>query len=102
LTDRLAGRYAPQLDGLDQALGLWRHAERPPQPATSRSLLACSCGCGRKLRVARTMLEQGPILCGACQQPFTPERALTRNGQRTAPNELGRHRQPGREGGHER
>jgi hypothetical protein len=103
LTDRLAGRYATQLAGLDQALGLWRHAERQPgRPAASRSLLACSCGCGRKLRVARTTLEQAPILCGACQAPFTPERALTRDGQRAAPNELGRHRRPGREGGHER
>src|SRR4029453_9854474 len=46
----------------------------------SRNLLACACACGRKLRVARSTLEQAPILCGACEQPFEPaERDLTRN-----------------------
>ncbi len=78
LTDQLADRYADQLAGLDAALGLWRHAERQQGPAaTSRNLLACSCACGRKLRVARATLEQAPIICGACDQRFEPERALT-------------------------
>jgi hypothetical protein len=82
LTDRLAGRYADQLTGLDKALGLWRHAERQQEPATgSRNLLACSCACGRKLRVARATLEQAPIICGACEERFEPERALTLNRQ---------------------
>ena len=78
LTDQLAGRYAEQLAGLDAALGLWRHAERQHGPAAgSRNLLACACACGRKLRVAAATLEQAPILCGGCEEPFTPERALT-------------------------
>lgn len=78
LTDRLAGRYADQLAGLDAALGLWRHAERQLGPATtSRNLLACSCECGRKLRIAKATLEQAPIICGACEEPFEAERALT-------------------------
>jgi hypothetical protein len=87
LTDQLADRYADQLAGLDAALGLWRHAERQHGPATgSRNLLACSCACGRKLRVARTTLEQAPILCGGCEAPFEPdERALTLSRQRAAP-----------------
>jgi hypothetical protein len=78
LTDQLAGRYAQQLTGLDAALGLWRHTERQLGPATiAHNLLACSCACGRKLRVSRTTLEQAPIICGGCEEPFTPERALT-------------------------
>jgi hypothetical protein len=82
LTEQLADRYTDQLVGLDAALGLWRHAERQHGPATgSRNLLACSCGCGRKLRVARATLEQAPIICGACGQRFEPERALTLNRQ---------------------
>jgi hypothetical protein len=119
LTDELADRYAEQLAGLDAALGLWRHAERQHGPATgSRNLLVCSCACGRKLRVARATLEQAPILCGACDERFEPERALTLNrqpadlpdppgrriGQADArPDLLERQRQQAvREGGHER
>ncbi|HEV8649059.1 MAG TPA: hypothetical protein VG276_06535 [Actinomycetes bacterium] len=122
LTDQLAERYAAQLAGLDAALGLWRHTERQHGPATvAHNLLACSCACGRKLRVAKATLEQAPILCGGCEQPFEPERALTLSRQSAAPPHLPeRHPQPGshreqattvwpdperrpaREGGHER
>jgi hypothetical protein len=86
LTDQLAIRYADQLAGLDAALGLWRHTERQFGPAAaSHNLLACSCECGRKLRVSRTTLEQAPIICGACEEPFQPERALTVSRQPAAP-----------------
>jgi hypothetical protein len=86
LTDQLAIRYAQQLAGLDAALGLWRHSERQLGPAAgSRNLLACSCECGRKLRVSRTTLEQAPIICGACEEPFQPERTLTLRRQPAVP-----------------
>jgi hypothetical protein len=86
LTDQLAGRYADQLAGLDAALQLWRHTERQLDPATvSRNLLACSCACGRKLRVSRTTLEQAPIICGGCKERFEPERALTLSRQPATP-----------------
>jgi hypothetical protein len=87
LGEQLPGRYAVQLRRLDAALGLWRHAERPGGTAgRSHNLLACSCACGRKLRVARTTLDQAPILCGRCQQRFEPdERALTLSRQRPTP-----------------
>jgi hypothetical protein len=82
LTDQLAGRYSDQLTALAAALQLWRHAEfQLGTPTTSRNLLACSCACGRKLRVAKSTLEQAPILCGACEEPFEPERHLTRKRQ---------------------
>src|SRR6266540_1787171 len=82
LTEQLADRYADQLTGLSSALQLWRHAElQLGTPTTSRNLLACSCACGRKLRVAKSTLEQAPIICGACDEPFTPERQLTRKRQ---------------------
>jgi hypothetical protein len=82
LTDQATTRYAKQLRDLEAALGLWRHAEPTrDRQVGSRSLLACSCACGRKLRVGRSTLEQAPILCGACQQPFEAERDLTRTRQ---------------------
>jgi hypothetical protein len=93
LTDQLAGRYAPQLTGLDAALQLWRHAERQQGPATvAHNLLACSCACGRKLRVSRTTLEQAPIICGGCQERFEPERALTLSRQPASPPDPPRRR----------
>jgi hypothetical protein len=84
LTGKLADRYRDQLACLDAALQLWRHTERQTGPtSTSRNLLACSCECGRKLRVAKSTLEQASIICGSCEGPFEPERALTLSRQPT-------------------
>jgi hypothetical protein len=58
-----------------EALVLWRRAEQAALggPGRSRNALACTCACGRRIRVARSVLELAPILCGACAQPFEPE-----------------------------
>jgi hypothetical protein len=69
-----AAGYAGQLEALGAALVLWRRQELHAAGGTrSRNLLACMCPCGRKLRAARTTLQEAPILCGACEQPFEPE-----------------------------
>jgi hypothetical protein len=70
-----AARYTAVLAELAQALVLWRRAEQanPAGPGRSRNALACSCACGRRIRVARSVLEQAPILCAGCAQPFEPE-----------------------------
>jgi hypothetical protein len=69
-----AAGYASQLAELQAALVLWRRQEqRIGTGGRSRNLLACTCPCGRKLRAARTTLQEAPILCGACQEPFEPE-----------------------------
>jgi hypothetical protein len=66
--------YAGQLEELAAALVLWRRQEHRIGTGTrSRNLLAASCGCGRRIRVAKTTLAQAPILCGACTQPFHPD-----------------------------
>ena len=72
--DQLAAAYADVLGDLDAALKLWRYAEQQTGQTTtgSRNLLACACSCGRKLRVAKATLEQAPIVCGACEEPFEP------------------------------
>ena len=68
-----AGRYASQLEQLAAALVLWRRQEARLGPGTrSRNLLAATCGCERRIRVARTTLAEAPILCAACAQPFQP------------------------------
>jgi hypothetical protein len=73
-----ADYYRSTLEQLEAALVLWRHAERPGDATRPPSTLACACACGRRIRLTRSTLERAPILCGACVEPFTPERALTR------------------------
>jgi hypothetical protein len=74
LPETTAGAYAGQLAQLQAALVLWRRQEHRIGAGTrSRNLLAAACGCGRRIRAARTTLEEAPILCGACAQPFEPE-----------------------------
>ena len=72
--DPTAARYADVLAGLAAALVLWRCAEQagPAGGGRSRNALACSCACGRRIRVARSVLELAPIICAACAEPFTP------------------------------
>ena len=40
----------------------------PPRPAT--------CGCGRRMRMAPSVLAQGPVLCGMCGREFSTSRQL--------------------------
>jgi hypothetical protein len=68
-----ANAYAGQLQDLATALVLWRRHEHHSSPGTrSRNLLAATCGCGRRIRVAKTTLAEAPILCRLCSQPFQP------------------------------
>jgi hypothetical protein len=76
-----ADYYRSTLEQLETALVLWRHAEHPDHAVRPPSTLACACACGRRIRLTRSTLELAPILCGACIEPFTPERALTRTQQ---------------------
>jgi hypothetical protein len=71
--DTTAAAYAGQLQDLAAALVLWRRQEHPSGAGPrSRNLLAAACGCGRRIRVAKTTLAEAPMLCGACEQPFEP------------------------------
>jgi hypothetical protein len=73
--EQTAVRYAEVLAEPAAALVLWRRAEliSTAGPGRSRNALACSCACGRQIRVARSVLELAPILCASCAQPFQPE-----------------------------
>jgi hypothetical protein len=64
--------YALVIEELALALVLWRREEAAGAGgrAKSRNLLACECSCGRKIRVAPATLEQGPIVCGVCEEEF--------------------------------
>ncbi len=68
-TARDYGRELAQLRG---ALTLYRRGEKSAAGTNKKStnLLACSCACPRRIRVARATLEAGPILCGICEEAF--------------------------------
>jgi hypothetical protein len=71
--DPTAASYAGVLAVLAERLTVWRHQGHPGAAGASRNLLACACGCPRRIRVAPATLQQAaPILCAACQLPFTP------------------------------
>jgi hypothetical protein len=72
--DTTAATYAGQLEDLAAALVLWRrHEHRLGAGPRSRNLLAATCGCGRRIRVAKTTLAEAPILCSRCSEPFQPD-----------------------------
>jgi hypothetical protein len=73
VSQQTAAAYTSQLEELQTALVLWRRQEHRIGTGTrARNLLAAACGCGRRIRVAKAILAEAPILCGACQQPFEP------------------------------
>lgn len=66
--------YGEVIAELGRALRLHRNSEAtgagaPKKPGPP----ACVCECGRRIRVAPSVLEAGPITCGACGTDFTPE-----------------------------
>jgi hypothetical protein len=72
--EQTADVYAGQLEELAAVLVLWRRLElRAGSGTRSRNLLACTCGCGRRIRVAKATLAEAPIVCDACDEPFEPE-----------------------------
>jgi hypothetical protein len=64
--------YTRQLDELAAVLTAWRHREADPDRRTnSNNGLPAVCGCGRRIRVAPSTYQAGPILCGLCGNEFT-------------------------------
>jgi hypothetical protein len=70
--DTTAIEYIHQLDELAAVLTAWRHREADPdrRPSSNNGLSAV-CGCGRRIRVAPSTYQAGPILCGLCGSEFT-------------------------------
>lgn len=75
LTEAAAITYAPAIVVLEAAITGYRRSEDSGGPAGGggRNLTACICRCGRRLRMARSVLAAGPVVCGVCDTPFAPE-----------------------------
>ena len=73
--DQTADRYTEVLAELAEALVLWRRAEQASATGSGRSRNppGLHLWLWRRIRVARSVLELAPILCGACAQPFEAE-----------------------------
>ena len=65
--------YAGTIAGLGAALRLYRSAEITDGGSRKPGPPPCVCGCGRRIRVAPSVLAAGPITCGACGTDFEPE-----------------------------
>lgn len=71
-----ARRYETQLAALADAMTLWREAEHMPgAKKRDTNLVAASCPCGRKIRVAASTLKEAPITCEACSGCFESDTA---------------------------
>jgi hypothetical protein len=60
---------------LGQALRLYRSAEIAGGETRKPGPPACVCSCGRRIRVAPSVLEAGPITCGVCGSDFEAEQS---------------------------
>jgi hypothetical protein len=47
----------------------------------SRGSVASSCGCGRRMRMAPSVLAAGPVVCGVCDAEFTPDASRARRAE---------------------
>lgn len=73
--DATAALYRAELGRLDAALVAWRHGESNGGRGgriSSNNPVAARCECGRRIRVAETVLAAGPITCGLCGTDFAP------------------------------
>jgi hypothetical protein len=66
-----ATAYAPTIAALERAIVAYRDREQPrPEQAHPGGAVMAICGCGRRIRIARSVLARGAIVCGVCSQPF--------------------------------
>jgi hypothetical protein len=69
--DATAALYDAELRDLEAAITAFRRAEpRGARRPNSNNGVAARCECGRRIRVAQTVLELGPITCGVCGGDF--------------------------------
>jgi hypothetical protein len=70
-----ATTYKSVLADLKKALIAYRHPEALGGQAkkNNNNALACSCGCPRRIRVAKAVLAEGEITCGVCDSTFEPD-----------------------------
>jgi hypothetical protein len=56
-----------------------RDSERGGDETRRATPRAATCGCGRRMRMAPSVLAQGPVTCGICSQDFTTDASARRS-----------------------
>lgn len=72
--DATAMLYRGEIRRLEAAIIAFRHSEphrRGGTRTSSNNGVAARCGCGRRIRVAESILKAGPITCGLCGEDFS-------------------------------
>ena len=69
--DATANRYTAEITAIDAALVAYRRAEPRTSSTKNTNLIAATCICARRIRVAPRTLAQAPIICGVCRTGFT-------------------------------
>lgn len=102
--DATRAEYSPTLAALTEALTWYRQSEGALLPTaaggendsdsdeagtdgsrkSNNNGVACTCGCGRRIRVAPSVLDAGPITCGVCGSGFEPPAEAEAEPQATA------------------
>jgi hypothetical protein len=68
-----AQTYRTVLDALAAVMSAYRHTNpigAGAGRANSNNGISAECACPRRIRVAATVLAEGPILCAVCRTPF--------------------------------
>jgi hypothetical protein len=65
-----ARAYASTIAALERAIVAYRDREQPRAEQARPGAVMAICGCGRRIRIAHSVLARGPIVCGVCSQPF--------------------------------
>jgi len=76
LTETTRTRYQPVIGNLAAALRVYRHPEPTGQAkgrTSNNNGVTCECGCPRKLRISKTVFDEGPIVCAVCDAAFLPD-----------------------------
>jgi hypothetical protein len=74
LPDTTREEYASTIGILGDALRLFRNVEiTGGKTGKANNPPACVCDCGRRIRVAASVLAAGPITCGICGTDFEPD-----------------------------
>jgi len=74
LPETTRAAYADTVEVLSEALRLYRRRECDQSGTTKpTNPPPCVCECGRRIRVATSVRDAGPITCGICGTDFEPE-----------------------------
>lgn len=61
--------YAVDIQRIDRALKMCRLM--PPEKQSNASSWKAKCPCDRTLKVGKKTIEEGPLVCGMCEETFT-------------------------------